>query len=115
MGNSVTDDTGHKPVPAVQNAVTLMRRLAAHGRPMGATQIARETGTASDRGQLYRGLDIAASLACDAKGSPRLGMSSITIAGQKTDEDLDRVASALAEAARQIERCLFGRQAGTPA
>ncbi len=264
MGNRVTDDTGYKPVPAVQNAVTLMRRLAAHGRPMGATQIARETGlnissafnilrtlshegllsfdpeaktyrigmglmefatpllganpsdvirpaltaiaqehevmialwqmteqgrivltdrftapnilhavlarnsrlpafsgaigrcyaatmgydeartrkgfetvrwqdapsfesywrdvqtaretgTASDRGQLYRGLDIVASLACDAKGSPRLGMSSITIAGQKTEEDLARVASALAEAARQIERCLFGRHAKAPA
>lgn len=33
-----------KPVPAVQNAVAIMRVLAASGRPMGATQIARETG-----------------------------------------------------------------------
>ncbi|WP_417839556.1 IclR family transcriptional regulator [Tritonibacter scottomollicae] len=71
-------------------------------------QAARETGTAFDRGQLFRGLDIVASLARDAEGVPRLGISSITIAGQQTDESLGAIASALAEAAAQIERCLFG-------
>ena len=74
---------------------------------------ARETGTGFDRSQLFRGLDIVASLARDAEGVPRLGMSSITIAGQQTDETLRVIASALAGAAAQIERCLFGRPAET--
>ena len=56
-------------------------------------------------------LDIVASLARDAGGVPRLGMSSITIAGQQTDESLAAIATALAGAAAQIERCLFGRPA----
>lgn len=72
---------------------------------------ARETGTASDRGQLFRGLDIVATLVRDADGVPRLGMSSITIAGQQTEENLGRVASALRGAAQQIERCIFCRPA----
>lgn len=74
-------------------------------------QAARESGTASDRSQLFRGLDIVAALVRDADGVPRLGMSSITIAGQQTDESLARVASALRGAAEQIERCLFCRPA----
>ncbi|MEO1986450.1 MAG: helix-turn-helix domain-containing protein [Martelella sp.] len=73
---------------------------------------ARETKAAFDRGHLFRGLDIVASIARDAEGVPRLGMSSITIAGQQTDDSLDAIATALAGAAAQIERCLFGRPAG---
>lgn len=72
---------------------------------------ARETRSAADRGQLFRGLDIVASLVRDTEGTPRLGMSSITISGQQTEEGLARVAAALAGAAAQIERCLFARQA----
>lgn len=72
-------------------------------------QQARRTGIARDRGQLFRGLQIVASLARDAEGHPRLGVSSITIAGQHDDPALTRVGAALAGAARQIERSLFGR------
>ena len=39
-------------------------------------------------------------------------MSSITITGQQTDESLDTVGAALAQAARQIERGVFGLRAG---
>lgn len=70
---------------------------------------ARDSNTGQDRGQLFRGLDIVAALACDSAGVPRIGMSSITISGQQTDESLDRVALALADAAGQVERCIFGR------
>lgn len=70
---------------------------------------ARETGIAQDRSQLFRGLDIVATLACDASGTPRLGMSSITIIGQKTDAGLEQVGFALRDAAHQIERCIFNR------
>ncbi|MBT0958276.1 helix-turn-helix domain-containing protein [Alphaproteobacteria bacterium KMM 3653] len=74
-------------------------------------QAARETGTAQDHGNLFRGLDITAAVACDAAGVPRLGMSSITITGQQTQESLDHVGRDLAGAARQIERGVFGHQA----
>ncbi|NHF74621.1 IclR family transcriptional regulator [Paracoccus xiamenensis] len=72
-------------------------------------QAARETGHARDRGNLFRGLDIVAAMACDAENTPRLGLSSITISGQHGDDSLLRVAEALAEAAKQIERGLFCR------
>ncbi|MDF1871626.1 helix-turn-helix domain-containing protein [Vannielia sp.] len=76
-------------------------------------QKARETGTAQDRGKLFRGLDIVASISCDAAGTPRLGMSSITITGQQTPETLDRVGEDLAKAAKQIERGVLGHSAET--
>lgn len=72
---------------------------------------ARETGTAQDRGQLFRGLDVVAALARDAGGVPQIGMSSISIAGQHDDDSLKRVAAALAEAGQQIERGVFCRSA----
>lgn len=71
-------------------------------------QVARETGTASDHGHLFRGLEIVASLARDADGTPRFGMSSITITGQHDRESLEAVAVSLTDAAKQIERGVFG-------
>ncbi|WP_375263002.1 IclR family transcriptional regulator [Palleronia sp.] len=73
---------------------------------------ARDSGTAQDRGNLFRGLDIVAALSRDASDVPRLGMSSITITGQQTEESLERVGIALAEAALKIERGVFGRPLG---
>jgi DNA-binding IclR family transcriptional regulator len=72
-------------------------------------QTARETGHAYDR-NLFRGLEIVATLACDAEGTPRIGMSSITIAGQQGADSLAAVASSLKTAAEQIERGVFGRK-----
>lgn len=74
-------------------------------------EVARETGTAFDYGGLFRGLEIVAALARDAGGIPRIGMSSITIAGQQDKESLAAVAVSLKSAADQIERGIFGRQA----
>ncbi|EPX77106.1 IclR family transcriptional regulator [Litoreibacter arenae] len=76
-------------------------------------QTARETRTAFDHGQLFRGLEIVASLARDADGTPRFGMSSITITGQHDAESLKAVAVSLADAANQIERGVFGRPNNT--
>lgn len=73
-------------------------------------QAARETGVARDRRQLFHGLDIVATLLRDASDAPRIGLSSITIAGQQTDETLAKVGVALADAARHIERSVFGRR-----
>ncbi|MFV0386142.1 IclR family transcriptional regulator [Paracoccus sp. (in: a-proteobacteria)] len=70
---------------------------------------ARDSGTARDRGSLFRGLDMVAALACDAGGTPRLGLSSITITGQHDEVSLALVTTALADTARQIERGIFAR------
>jgi len=72
-------------------------------------QQAKETGHAYDGGNLFRGLEIVATLARDASDTPRIGMSSITIAGQQSTESLAAVAASLKCAAGQIERGLFGR------
>lgn len=72
---------------------------------------ARDTGLAWDRGHLFHGLDSVATLVRDADGTPRLGLSSITIAGQKPEAKLQATAAALRTAAQQTERCLFGRGA----
>ena len=72
-------------------------------------QTARETGHAYAR-TLFRGLEFVATLACDAEGTPRIGMSSITIAGQQGVDSLAAVASSLKTAAEQIERGVFGRK-----
>ncbi|WBU56279.1 IclR family transcriptional regulator [Paracoccus sediminicola] len=69
---------------------------------------ARDTGFATDRGNLFRGLDIVAAIASDPTGTPRLGISSITIAGQNEDSALDQVAASLVSTAEQVERCVLG-------
>ena len=69
---------------------------------------ARQTRQAQDRGYLFRGLDIVASIVRDGGGLPRLGLSSITISEQLDDRQLDDVSEALVTAATQIERSLFG-------
>ncbi len=71
---------------------------------------ARETRRARDRGNLFRGLEIVAALARDGAGTPRLGLSSITIAGQHDEAGLERVGGALVAAADRIESGLFGRR-----
>ncbi|MHA7874365.1 IclR family transcriptional regulator [Roseivivax sp.] len=72
---------------------------------------ARESGAAFDHGNLFRGLEIVAAVARDAEGTPRLGMSSITITGQHEPADLTAVAAQLVDAAGQVERNIFGRRA----
>ncbi|MBY8975907.1 helix-turn-helix domain-containing protein [Rhodobacteraceae bacterium NNCM2] len=71
-------------------------------------QEAKRTGSAKDHGNLFRGLEIVAAIASDIEGTPRIGMSSITISGQHDGPSLDAVGRALADAAIQIERCVFG-------
>lgn len=71
---------------------------------------AKATGFAADHGNLFRGLEIVAAVVRDRSGTPRIGMSSITIAGQHTPADLASVGHALAAAARRIESGLFGRR-----
>ena len=70
---------------------------------------ARESGCAFDHGQLFRGLEIVASLALNAEQKPCIGLSSITIAGQHDASSLDAVAEALIQAARRIETAVFAR------
>lgn len=70
---------------------------------------ARGTRVAYDRGGLFRGLEIVATLARDGEDTPRIGLSTITIAGQHDDESLARVAASLKSVADQIECGIFGR------
>ena len=75
-------------------------------------QEARETGYAFDFGNLFIGLNIAAAIACDGDGHPRLGLSAITIAGQTDVETLKAAAIGLKEAAGLIETNVFARARG---
>jgi DNA-binding IclR family transcriptional regulator len=72
-------------------------------------QSAHDSRIGFDHGNLFRGLEIVAVIALDRNGTPRMGMSSITIAGQHTMQDLERVGDDLSRAALQIEGSLFGR------
>jgi DNA-binding IclR family transcriptional regulator len=72
-------------------------------------QAARESGTGFDHGNLFRGLDIVAALARDDTGTPRLGLSGITVTGQHDAVSLTDTAASLAAACRRIERGLFSR------
>lgn len=70
---------------------------------------AATTGYAFDFGNLFIGLNIAAAIACDADGHPRLGLSAITIAGQTEASKMREVAQALTDAAGLIESNVFAR------
>lgn len=71
-------------------------------------QAARD-GYAFDREQLFRGVDIAASVICDHTGAARLGVSAIVIAGQLGETELNDLAGSIRDTADTIGRNLYGR------
>jgi len=73
---------------------------------------ARRDGYAFDLGQLFKGLEIAAAVVTDAEGRPRLGISGISIAGQLSREDIERLGVDLRDCADWISEALFGVSRG---
>lgn len=73
---------------------------------------ARRDGYAFDLGQLFKGLEIAAAVVTDAEGRPRLGISGISIAGQLSREDIERLGVDLRDSADWISEALFGVSRG---
>jgi DNA-binding IclR family transcriptional regulator len=71
---------------------------------------AAEDGFAFDFGNLFAGLSMAAVVVRDLDDVPRLGLSAISIAGQKDRSGMYDVALALKEARDFIEANVFGRQ-----
>ncbi|WP_088622426.1 IclR family transcriptional regulator [Oceanicola sp. 22II-s10i] len=71
----------------------------------------RETGFAFDYGNLFTGANFAATLACDQGGRPRIGLSSISLAGQFTQDRMQDIALRLKDLARRIEANVFGATA----
>jgi DNA-binding IclR family transcriptional regulator len=69
---------------------------------------ARRDGFAFDFGQLFTGLEIAASLVTDSNGKARFGISGIAIAGQMSRPSLRVLAADLRETANYISETLFG-------
>ena len=69
---------------------------------------AQHDGFAFDFGQLFVGLEIAASLVIDAEGKARFGISGIAIAGQMTKQSLRALATDLRDCANYISETLFG-------
>jgi DNA-binding IclR family transcriptional regulator len=73
---------------------------------------AKIDGYAFDLGQLFVGLEIAASIITDSTGKPRLGISGINIAGQLQRRNLDRLAVDLRDSADWISETVFGVSKG---
>lgn len=73
---------------------------------------ARRDGYAFDFGQLFIGLEIAAAIVTDPTGKPRLGISGISIAGQLSRENIERLGVDLRNSADWISEALFGVSRG---
>lgn len=73
-------------------------------------QKAKVDGYAFDFGQLFKGLSLAAVVAKDQEGVPRLGLSAISISDQIDAAALLEAARDLREAGRAIEMNVFGRR-----
>ncbi len=68
---------------------------------------AKQTGWALDDGNLYRGLQTVAAIVSDRAGQPRFGVSGITIAGQHTNDLLERLGKDLHGVAKFAGASLF--------
>ena len=75
-------------------------------------QQAKIDGFAFDLGQLFVGVEIAASIVTDASRQTRLGVSGINIAGQLQRRGLDRLAVDIRDSADWISETLFGVSKG---
>lgn len=69
---------------------------------------AKNNGYAFDFGQLFIGLEIAASIVTDATGRARLGISGINITGQLQRKEMERLALDLRDSADWVSEALFG-------
>ena len=72
---------------------------------------AARRGYAFDHQQLFRGVDIAASVICDHAGEARFGISGIVIAGQLSRGELEALAVTIRDTAQGIGSSLYGRAA----
>jgi DNA-binding IclR family transcriptional regulator len=79
---------------------------------LGDVEQSKVDGYAFDLGQLFVGVEIAASIVTDATGKTRLGISGINIAGQLQRRDLDRLAIDIRDSADWISETLFGVSKG---
>ena len=70
-------------------------------------------GWALDDGQLYRGLTTVASVIVDDRGRPRFGASGVSISGQQTQDQLERLGEDLHKVAVLVGTSLFPAQAAT--
>lgn len=70
---------------------------------------AARRGYAFDLGQLFRGVDITASVVRDHEGNARFGISGIMIAGQLSSAELESLAIAINDTAGRISANLYGR------
>lgn len=68
---------------------------------------ARRDGYAIDDGELYVGVEVVAAVITDARGTPRYGLSSVTLAGQTTPQTRRAIGTDLAETCAHISRSLF--------
>lgn len=64
-------------------------------------------GYARDRGNLFIGLDIVATIVVDHTGAPRYGLSGIAIAGQVLEPAMERLGEDLRDVASRIGQALF--------
>jgi DNA-binding IclR family transcriptional regulator len=77
-----------------------------------AVKEAGETGYAFDFGQLFKGLEIAASIITDNTLKPRYGISGIAIAGQMNLAQINDLAHDLRDTSDLISETLFGSPSG---
>lgn len=75
---------------------------------LGEVQKAARDGYAFDDANLFTGVQIAASLVTDIRGSARFGLSAIAIAGQTTASEMTTIGVNLRESADWISETLFG-------
>lgn len=79
---------------------------------LATVKAAGESGFAFDFGQLFNGLEIAASIVTDNTLKPRYGISGIAIAGQMNKAEIENMAIDLRDAADWISESLFGAPKG---
>lgn len=68
---------------------------------------ARTSGYGVDLGNLYLGVDSVGALITDARGIPRYGLSSVTLAGQTDETTRHAIGHDLAQTCRHVSRALF--------
>lgn len=68
---------------------------------------ARRNGYAIDEGELYIGVDVVGAIIADRSGTPRYGVSSVTLAGQTNSQTRAVIGAELAASCQKIGRSLF--------
>lgn len=108
VGRAIAAKRGHDMAELRRRFATLRwQSPPAFADYLESVEAARRQGFGVDRGQLYIGVDVVGAVITDQAGTPRYGLSSVTLKDQADEARLNHIGADLHEVCQRLGQALF--------